>query len=868
MHACRARRRRSASSGSAGRCPTGGSGTGVMTRPTRAAWSTRSRASAAVSANGLSTTTCSPRSSASCASGAWVAVGVVIVTPVDAEVGQLGERRPTGVAPGRSARTWSCRSGEPVTTATSSNPVAERDQRLMEGPAAGAIPSQRPAKRCALVGGHPAILSSAARSAQNVGLSDPTPSMGTVIDHLIVRGAREHNLRNVDISLPRDSLVVFTGLSGSGKSSLAFDTIFAEGQRRYVESLSSYARQFLGQMDKPDVDFIEGLSPAVSIDQKSTSRNPRSTVGTITEIYDYLRLLYARIGHPHCPICGEPISKQTPQQIVDRVLEMPEGTRFQVLAPVIRERKGEYVDLFADLQAKGYSRARIDGVVYQLTEPPKLKKQEKHSIEVVVDRLVNRPTAKQRITDSVETGLRPGRRGGHPGVRRPGRGRPAAASGATPSGWPARTTTRWRSTSWSRGRSPSTRRSAPARSAPAWAPARRSTPSWSCRTAPRPWAAARSSPGPAGTTSEYFIRLLQGLAEVHGLLHGHPVGPAAGGTPARRCCTASTSRCTSPTATGTTGSGRTTPSSRASSRSWSAGPRRPTRTSPGRSTRATCGRCRARSATAPGSSRRSSPSPSSTRELGRQNIAELSALSIKDAAAFFPGLVLSERDRMIAERVLKEVDARLGLPARRRSGLPVAGPAGRHPVRRRGAADPAGHPDRLRAGRRAVRAGRAVDRAAPAGQSPADPDPDPAARSGQHADRRRARRGHHPHRRLGGGHRARARASTAARWWCPARSQELERSDRVDHRRVPVRPAGDRGAAGAAPGRPHAQADRGRRPGEQPARHHRRLPARHPHRGDRGVRVRASRRWSTTSCTRCWRTGSTAPGWCPAGTPG
>ncbi|GGL91062.1 UvrABC system protein A [Nakamurella endophytica] len=224
-------------------------------------------------------------------------------------------------------------------------------------------------------------------------------------EHLIVRGAREHNLRNVDLSLPRDSMIVFTGLSGSGKSSLAFDTIFAEGQRRYVESLSSYARQFLGQMDKPDVDFIEGLSPAVSIDQKSTSRNPRSTVGTITEIYDYLRLLFARIGHPHCPVCGEPITKQTPQQIVDRVLEMPEGTRFQVLAPVIRERKGEYVDLLADLQAKGYSRARIDGVVHSLADPPALKKQEKHSIEVVVDRLVSRATAKQRITDSVETAL-------------------------------------------------------------------------------------------------------------------------------------------------------------------------------------------------------------------------------------------------------------------------------------------------------------------------------------------------------------------------------------------------------------------------------------------------------------------------------
>ena len=180
-------------------------------------------------------------------------------------------------------------------------------------------------------------------------------------DRLIVRGAREHNLKNVSLDLPRDSLIVFTGLSGSGKSSLAFDTIFAEGQRRYVESLSSYARQFLGQMDKPDVDFIEGLSPAVSIDQKSTNRNPRSTVGTITEVYDYLRLLFARIGKPHCPHCGRPIAKQSPQAIVDKVLELTEGTRFQVLSPVVRERKGEFVDLFADLQSKGYSRARVDG---------------------------------------------------------------------------------------------------------------------------------------------------------------------------------------------------------------------------------------------------------------------------------------------------------------------------------------------------------------------------------------------------------------------------------------------------------------------------------------------------------------------------
>ena len=186
---------------------------------------------------------------------------------------------------------------------------------------------------------------------------------------IVVRGAREHNLKDVSLELPRDSMIVFTGLSGSGKSSLAFDTIFAEGQRRYVESLSAYARQFLGQMDKPDVDFIDGLSPAVSIDQKAASRNPRSTVGTITEVYDYLRLLYARVGRPHCPECGRPIARQTPQQIVDRVLELEEGTRFQVLAPVIRGRKGEYTELLRELQLKGYTRARIDGTIIRLDEP-------------------------------------------------------------------------------------------------------------------------------------------------------------------------------------------------------------------------------------------------------------------------------------------------------------------------------------------------------------------------------------------------------------------------------------------------------------------------------------------------------------------
>lgn len=224
-------------------------------------------------------------------------------------------------------------------------------------------------------------------------------------DSLIIRGAREHNLKGVSLDLPRDKMIVFTGLSGSGKSSLAFDTIFAEGQRRYVESLSSYARQFLGQMDKPDVDFIEGLSPAVSIDQKSTSRNPRSTVGTVTEVYDYLRLLYARAGIQHCPVCDAVIASQTPQQIVDQVLAGQEGTRFQVLAPVVRGRKGEYLDVFEDLQARGFSRVRVDGETHRLSDVPELNRRLKHDIDVVVDRLVIRDGMRQRLTDSIETAL-------------------------------------------------------------------------------------------------------------------------------------------------------------------------------------------------------------------------------------------------------------------------------------------------------------------------------------------------------------------------------------------------------------------------------------------------------------------------------
>ena len=222
-------------------------------------------------------------------------------------------------------------------------------------------------------------------------------------DHIFIKGARENNLKNIDVSIPRDKLVVLTGLSGSGKSSLAFDTIYAEGQRRYVESLSSYARMFLGQMDKPDVDYIDGLSPAISIDQKTTSRNPRSTVGTVTEIYDYLRLLWARIGTPHCPKCGKEIRQQTIDQIIDQILALPEGTRIQVLAPVVRGRKGEHAKVFEDARRSGYVRVRADGNLYDLSEDIPLEKNKKHHIEIVVDRLIVRPDITQRLTDSVET---------------------------------------------------------------------------------------------------------------------------------------------------------------------------------------------------------------------------------------------------------------------------------------------------------------------------------------------------------------------------------------------------------------------------------------------------------------------------------
>ena len=453
-------------------------------------------------------------------------------------------------------------------------------------------------------------------------------------------------------------MVVFTGLSGSGKSSLAFDTIFAEGQRRYVESLSSYARQFLGQMDKPDVDFIEGLSPAVSIDQKSTSRNPRSTVGTITEIYDYLRLLYARIGHPHCPICGEIIAKQTPQQIVDRVLEMPEGTRFQVLAPVIRERKGEYVDLITDLQSKGYSRARIDGTVHQLTDPPKLKKQEKHSIEVVVDRLAIRESAKQRITDSVETGL-----GLADGVvilefvdldeDDPNRERRYSERLACPNDHPlALDELEPRSFSFN----------SPFGACPECTGLgirKEVDPELIVPDGSLSLADGAIQPWSYGTTSEYFVRLLEGLAKAMGFSVNAPWDSLP--TVVKKAVLNGSKEQVHVSYRNRYGR----------QRSYYAEfegvipflERRATQTDSeaardkyeGYMREVPCPVCKGT---------RLKPEILAVTvdhaELGQINIAQLAGMSIKDAFAFFPGLAMSERDRMIAERVLKEVSARLG----------------------------------------------------------------------------------------------------------------------------------------------------------------------------------------------------------------
>ena len=613
-------------------------------------------------------------------------------------------------------------------------------------------------------------------------------------DRLVVRGAREHNLKDVSLDLPRDAMIVFTGLSGSGKSSLAFDTIFAEGQRRYVESLSAYARQFLGQMDKPDVDFIDGLSPAVSIDQKSASRNPRSTVGTITEVYDYLRLLYARIGKPHCPICGRPIARQTPQQIVDRVLELEEGTRFQVLAPVVRGRKGEYGELLRELQTKGYSRARVDGTIVRLDEAlsgqlPALKKYEKHDIEVIVDRLAVKDTARRRLTDSVETAL--GLSGGVVVLdfidlpeNDPHRERMYSEHLACLYDDLSFDELEPRSFSFN---SP-------------WGACPDCTglgtklevdPELIVPDESKSLAEGALAPWSGGHISDYFERLIQALGETLGFRMDTPWAklPAKAKQALLRGYDLQVhvrykNRYGRERSYYTTFEGvipwverRHAEAESDSSREKFAGYMR----------EVPCPSCHGA---------RLKPVSLAVTVDGR-SIAELCALPVGELAKLLLTLELSDRDQQIAQRIVKEVNATDGLPARRRARLPDPGPGVGHAGRRRGAADQARHPDRLRAGRGALRARRAVHRAAPAGQPPAARDAAAAAQPGEHADRRRARRGHDPGGGLGGGHRAAGRgARRQHRGLRHGRGPAGQ--PRVADRRLPVR-AGVHPGAGQPP---------------------------------------------------------------------
>ena len=648
------------------------------------------------------------------------------------------------------------------------------------------------------------------------------------MDRLVVRGAREHNLKDVHLDLPRDALIVFTGLSGSGKSSLAFDTIFAEGQRRYVESLSAYARQFLGQMDKPDVDFIEGLSPAVSIDQKSTNRNPRSTVGTITEVYDYLRLLYARAGQPHCPNCGKPISRQTPQQIVDQVLGMEEGTRFQVLAPVVRARKGEYVDLFSSLQTQGFSRVRVDGVVHSLTEPPKLKKQEKHSIEVIIDRLTVKESAKRRLTDSVETAL--GLAGGLVVLEfvdlpddDPQRERTFSEHLACVDDGLSFEALEPRSFSFNSPFGACTE-------CTGIGTRKEVDPELVVPDPEKSLAQGAIAPWSTSMSNEYFTRLLTGLGQQIGfsmdepwerlpakvqkaILHGSPdqVHVRYKNRYGRE-------------------------------RSYYAAfegvlpflERRHDDTDSdymrdkyeGYMRDVPCPVCHGT---------RLKPEILAVKLNGR-SIAEVTNLSIGEASQWLGVLELGEREKAIADRVLREIQARLSFLVD--VGLdylsldrPAATLAGGEAQRIRLATQIGSGP-----GRRPLRARRALDRAAPAGQQPADRDADPAARHGQHADRRRARRGHHQGRRLGGRHRpGRRRARRRGRRQRHGRRPAGQRA--VAHRPVPLRPQVDRDPGEAPRADAGPRAGRQGRPREQPARHRRDVPARRPGRRHRGVRV-------------------------------
>jgi excinuclease ABC subunit A len=539
-------------------------------------------------------------------------------------------------------------------------------------------------------------------------------------DSLVIRGAREHNLQNVSLELPRDQLIVFTGLSGSGKSSLAFDTIYAEGQRRYVESLSSYARQFLGQMDKPDVDFIEGLSPAISIDQKSASRNPRSTVGTITEVYDYLRLLYARIGLPHCPKCGRLVSRQSPQQIVDRVMDLADGTRFHVLAPVVKARKGEYDALLDDLASQGYARARIDGELVELggREKHALARYEQHTIAVVVDRLVHRPGVERRLTDSIETALRLGEGvaeiqlvdtdeiltfSQHLACATDGISfeDPAPRNFSFNSPFGACPVCLGLGTRFEVD--PSLVIPNPVLSLDHGAIA--------------PWASSRT---------EYFSRVLRAVGESFGIDLTDPWSRLTKaqqkvilyGSGDRRVHVSYRNRYGTQRSYNTTYEGVIPWLGRRHGEAESDWQREQVE---GYMREVPCAACEGT---------RLRPESLAVTVDG-MNIAELAGKPIGEALKVISSLELSGREAMIAERLLKEIRARVQFL------VDV-------PRRGRGAAYPARQPDRLGSRRRALRARRAIGRAPPAGQPASHRDAGAPAGPRQYGDRRRARRGDDP----------------------------------------------------------------------------------------------------------------------------
>ena len=615
-------------------------------------------------------------------------------------------------------------------------------------------------------------------------------------DRIVVRGAREHNLKNIDVEMPRDRLIVITGLSGSGKSSLAFDTIYAEGQRRYVESLSAYARQFLGQMEKPDVDQIDGLSPAISIDQKGSSKNPRSTVGTVTEVYDYLRLLFARIGRMHCPICGREIARQTVEQIIDQLYELPEGTRLMLLAPLVRDRKGEHEKLLAGAKQAGFVRVRVDGELRDLDEEIDLDKKFKHSIEVVVDRLVvrrkdddgnPRPDA-SRMADSIETALRLS--DGTLLVHLPDDG---------PKG---------------SDRLFSERYACPEHGGSFEEPAPRNfsfnSPHGACPACtglgnrleidpdlvlPNPsLSLAEGAVLPwrrMVATASWFSTILEAVADRYGFRTDTPVGELSDearqillrGNGGERVAVKYKSRQGQEHSYTTTFEG-VLPNLERRYRETSS---EATKTEIERyMTQRPCPTC--------GGMRLKPESLSVT--VGDRNIIETTRLAVTDALAWYAGLpeLLTDRENQIARQVLKEIRARLGFLVDVGPRLPDPRPGERLALRWRGAADPAGDADRVEPDGRPLHPRRAVDRPAPAGQRPADRDADAAARPGQHADRGRARRGDDPRRRLGDRHRA--GGGGARRRADPLRvAAGAAAQPALDHGRLPARRPGGAGAA-------------------------------------------------------------------------